>query len=206
MNIQKSRLVAMLTVMLMVCMMVTMFVIPASAATFDVGVNAGRADSHIVAAELYKLANADLHGEETYKDLATSLGYEQKTPIQAYFSIDGNSVYLPVQSYNTIIDKYNTKFPDTPIEMPMLTKYTNASGSIFYRLTTPDLVLERNTNTTLTLTYETTGKLVDSLGDSSLSGVLNQIIDLLTIVIPVLIGFIGLNKAIQFITGVLHSA
>lgn len=39
-----------------------------------------------------------------------------------------------------------------------------------------------------------------------LGGVLDEIIGLLPVVIPVMIGFIGLRKAISFLQGVLHSA
>ena len=39
-----------------------------------------------------------------------------------------------------------------------------------------------------------------------LSGVLDEIIALLPVVIPVMIGFIGLRKGISFLQGVLHSA
>ncbi len=39
-----------------------------------------------------------------------------------------------------------------------------------------------------------------------LSGVLDEIVGLLPVVIPVMIGFIGLRKGIQFLQGVLHSA
>lgn len=39
-----------------------------------------------------------------------------------------------------------------------------------------------------------------------LEGVLNEILGILPVVIPVMIGFIGLRKAISFLQGVLHSA
>ena len=39
-----------------------------------------------------------------------------------------------------------------------------------------------------------------------LSGVLDEIVALLPVVIPVMIGFIGLRKGISFLQGVLHSA
>ncbi len=39
-----------------------------------------------------------------------------------------------------------------------------------------------------------------------LSGVLSEIVGLLPVVIPVMIGFIGLRKGISFLQGVLHSA
>lgn len=39
-----------------------------------------------------------------------------------------------------------------------------------------------------------------------LGGVLDEIVALLPVAIPVMIGFIGLRKAISFLQGVLHSA
>ena len=39
-----------------------------------------------------------------------------------------------------------------------------------------------------------------------LSGVLNEVVSLLPVVIPVMIGFIGLRKGIAFIQHILHSA
>ena len=39
-----------------------------------------------------------------------------------------------------------------------------------------------------------------------LSGVLDEILGLLPVVIPVMIGFIGLRKGISFLQSVLHSA
>jgi hypothetical protein len=40
----------------------------------------------------------------------------------------------------------------------------------------------------------------------ALSGVLGEIVDLLPIVIPVMVGFIALRKGIGFIQSVLHGA
>lgn len=39
-----------------------------------------------------------------------------------------------------------------------------------------------------------------------MSGVLDEILSLLPVVIPVMIGFIGLRKGISFLQSVLHSA
>lgn len=39
-----------------------------------------------------------------------------------------------------------------------------------------------------------------------LGGVLDEIVGLLPVIIPVMIGFIGLRKGISFLQGVLHSA
>ena len=39
-----------------------------------------------------------------------------------------------------------------------------------------------------------------------IGGVLDEIVGLLPVIIPVMIGFIGLRKGISFLQGVLHSA
>lgn len=39
-----------------------------------------------------------------------------------------------------------------------------------------------------------------------IGGVLDEIVALLPVIIPVMIGFIGLRKGISFLQGVLHSA
>ena len=51
----------------------------------------------------------------------------------------------------------------------------------------------------------TTG-LASIVTSEMLGGVLDQIVALLPVVIPVMIGFIGLRKGISFLQGVLHSA
>lgn len=46
----------------------------------------------------------------------------------------------------------------------------------------------------------------DIITNSMLSGVLDQIIDLLPVVLPVMITFVGLRKGISFVMSMLHSA
>lgn len=48
--------------------------------------------------------------------------------------------------------------------------------------------------------------LSDIVTTEMMSGVLDEIVALLPVVIPVMIGFIGLRKGISFLQGVLHSA
>jgi len=206
MNIHKSRLAALVGLMLMVCMMVAMLVVPASAATFETKLAVGIIDRHKIATSFYEMAGAELHGHETYSDLAVFLGFPIDSSLQGVCSPDGNAAYANADNLAGFVDKYNTEYPETPIEVPYLPEYTSPADVVFYKITALGCVSRILNSNYGTLTYTTTGKLVDSLGDSSLSGVLNQIIELLPIVIPVLIGFIGLNKAIKFITGVLHSA
>lgn len=51
-----------------------------------------------------------------------------------------------------------------------------------------------------------TGTLAGIVTGEMISGVLDEIVAILPVVVPVMIGFIGLRKAISFLQGVLHSA
>lgn len=51
-----------------------------------------------------------------------------------------------------------------------------------------------------------TTKLSEVVTADALSGVLDEVIALLPVCIPVMIGFIGLRKGISFVQGLLHSA
>ena len=206
MNIQKSRLAALIGLMLMVCMMVAMLAVPASAATFEVAVGFGVVMENKVAANIYELSNADLHDCKTYSELAADLGYALDRKYQSAIAPDGNAVYLSETVIADYLIIYNEKYPETPITAPEFFQYISKNGIVVYKVPAYGCADKVFSTNYAKYTYTTTGKFVDSLEESSLSGVLNQIIDLLPIVIPVLIGFIGLNKAIKFIIGVLHSA
>ena len=52
----------------------------------------------------------------------------------------------------------------------------------------------------------TTNQLASVVTADMLQGVLTEVVGLLPVVIPVMIGFIGLRKGISFLQGVLHSA
>ena len=56
------------------------------------------------------------------------------------------------------------------------------------------------------LTAAAAGDLSSIVTAEMLGGVLDQIVGILPVVIPVMIGFIGLRKGISFLQGVLHSA
>lgn len=53
---------------------------------------------------------------------------------------------------------------------------------------------------------EATGTLASIVTADMISGVLTEIKAILPVVLPVMVGFIGLRKAISFLQGVLHSA
>ena len=205
MNIKKSRLAATLTVMLVVCMMVTMFVIPVSAATIEAKYYAVNCDYSSVASALFRSEKADLHGYASYDDLVASLGLSNGSTT-LLVSLDGNTVFLIEWFYNSLIAKYNDVYSDTPISNSLLSVYFNENGtSSYYAVNAPGIV-EPCDEIDGTLYFNTSGKVVDSLGTSSLSGVLDQIVDLLPVIIVVMVGFIALRKGISFIQNTLHSA
>ena len=51
-----------------------------------------------------------------------------------------------------------------------------------------------------------TGTLASIVSSQMISGVLDEIVGLLPVVLPTMIGFIGLRKGVSFLQGVLHSA
>lgn len=53
---------------------------------------------------------------------------------------------------------------------------------------------------------ELTTTLASIVTADMIGGVLDEIVALLPVVVPVMIGFIGLRKGISFLQGVLHSA
>lgn len=58
----------------------------------------------------------------------------------------------------------------------------------------------------VTVATATGTTLADAVSSADLTGVLNEIVALLPIVIPVVIGFIGLRKGIKFLFSTLRSA
>ena len=186
--------------------MVTMFVIPASAATFEVTAGLGYLSLNSLMAELLNLAEADLQKYASYEELATALGYSTDAQAQAYVLPDGSGCFILKNVCESLVAKYNEAYPDSAIEIPQLYVYKNNRGDNFYRVNKTGIVTKVFNSNQAILTYSTTGKLVESVSENSFTGVLNQIIDLLPIIIPVIIGFIALRKGISFIQNTLHSA
>lgn len=58
----------------------------------------------------------------------------------------------------------------------------------------------------MALSTTTASNLADVITADMLNGVLDQIIGLLPVVLPVMIGFIALRKGIGFVQSILHSA
>lgn len=50
------------------------------------------------------------------------------------------------------------------------------------------------------------GELATIVTADMMNGVLDEIVSMLPVIIPVMVGFIGLRKGISFLQGALHSA
>lgn len=213
MNIQKSRLAAILSVALMVCMMVTMFVVPASAAEVE-------EQAYYVEVEYTEEQEKVLHDYccsqcNNYSYLGFSdCGYmtesgELLLPYVNLFDHFNETCSVNTDAFTT----YSIDGDEYVIVPPGTLTLEDREYIVTFVREIPD---ETEPEETEPIETNPISPPIDSdssdLGLSAvvtkemLSGVLNEIVSLLPIVIPVMIGFIGLRKGISFLQSVLHSA
>lgn len=203
---QKSRLAALITVMLVFSIMISLFVVPASAAVYETEICPAMVSRENFSASIYRALDADLHGYSNYIDLAIYVYGEGL--VTAYSNTSGSILLCSNKMLERAINAYNLKFPDTPLTLGNRHFYTDSDGVLYYPfelyriIPASDLMLDQN----FTCTYEMSAVLTDTLDGTSFNGVLNHILELLPVVLVVIIGFIGLRKGISFIRSVLHSA
>ena len=222
MKLQKSRLMALLSVALMVCMMVTMMAIPASAAGFEsveVLYDSNASWSFLVPNVLYVMCpDYDIESHSLAVNMEQIISeLDMNFPPMAYFDSERGMVILKYDAFERIISMHNTLLPDhAALSVPAdVCEYREASsGALYYGFHSPASAGDYEGCEVATLrlaipdnTVSTTGtSLSDVVSSDMLTGVLSELINLLPIVIPVLIGFIGLRKGISFLQSVLHSA
>ena len=194
MTIQKSRLAALITVMLVFSIMISLLVVPASAATYDFVIpqlaNFTRADMAAVVLESQKVK---LQGAKDYKELATLLEYDNKDTI-AYCLKDSNTILIQTSKVNSVLDKYNSTYG---------TNHQVAAGEYFdgRNLFTPFKVssipwnIKESSTQTFTLSVDNEISFVAQ--SVNFTSILDTIVELLPIVLVVIIGFIGLRKGIH---------
>lgn len=112
MNIQKRRFSALLTMILIVCMMVTTFALPASASELDgmIKFYSINVDAAIFCAAFYETFGYDLQGFETYSDLAASIA--PSGSVQCLVSSDLYYLLIYPNYGGTISKAYKDAFPD----------------------------------------------------------------------------------------------
>lgn len=203
MNIQKSRLVAIISVMLIVCMMTVMLVVPASAATTVTAYTATVSPCELNA-YILEIWSADLQGYENYLSLALALGIEDGRQAMALCSENKDSIYIPHSIFDDLKELYDKTFnADIEIVTPR-NYYQNENGYVYFKF--PANITIYNKTVSRELTYCMESAFANAISSDGISGVFDQILSLLPIVIPVFIGFIGLDKAIKFLIGVLRGA
>ena len=206
MNIQKSRFAATLTVMLMVCMMVTLLVVPASAAEMT------SYDFYAHETNVYDAAFAAFLGLGSTIEspgVVTSFNIENRDTI-VYANADRTCFLIREADLRSWIDIHNEKM-ENPVSYdftqgyyisPEGDKYYPLSRYVYsFEMTDPvKFTFHDNDNTSLN------PGLSSVVTQELLSGGLDEVVALLPVVIPVMIGFIGLRKGISFLQSVLHSA
>lgn len=213
MNIQKSRLAAILSAALMVCMMVTMFVVPASAAEVE-------EQAYYVEVEYTEEQEKVLHDYWCSQcDKYSYLGISE-----CGYMTDSGELLLLYENVSNYFMETCSSNPD------LMTTYI-IEGEEYVIVPSGTVTLEDREFTVMlmreipdetepeeTEPIETNPIFPPTDSDSSDLGltdvvtpdlfnmVLDEVVSLLPIVIPVMIGFIGLRKGISFLQSVLHSA
>lgn len=211
MNIQKSRLMAMFTVMLMVCMMVTTMIIPASAAEVeDTFVKYSVLTKEIIAASL-EGNNVPLKAA-TYEDMAAEIMQEKG------FADDKMNPIFVGQNTGVVVTAINIgqwttdTYGDVVLFKVPFDFWDENHGDYrsYYLVGDFDIsgyapVGSGDITATIDIPDPPSG-ISAVVTKEMLSGVLDEVVALLPVVIPVMIGFIGLRKGISFLQSVLHSA
>ena len=203
MNFKKSRFAATLTVALMVCMMVAMMVVPASAAVIE------------EQAYYYEME----YDVETTKSIHSLLcGCNDQEGVEigqvSGFAFNNGQFLATADSTFSNFEGCNFNFAlltsweydgEVYYELPMLGNYiySDPDQIVIMTRTGPDeteppVTPPGSDGSDLGISEVVTPELFDT--------VLDEIVALLPVAIPVMIGFIGLRKGISFLQSVLHSA
>lgn len=197
MTIKKSRLAALITVMLVFSIMISLLVVPASAATYDLEFAVYDVPGVDFIASFLQENNVPLL-EASYLEMAQNIAESQETVVvdkagNVYYEISLKRL-LSFGGYKVDVEDVSPVTYYTQADIPYRLYRTG------YKL--PDDAVFKNN---LTVLYKTPS-LTDTVNADMTNGVLDQIIDLLPIVLVVIIGFIGLRKGIAFLQTVLHRA
>lgn len=195
MNIQKSRFTAMLTAMLIVCMMATLLVVPASAAVVE-------RELMTITIEPTETLWNQLHAELCSCDDFFPEDVDIES-LEAYIDVDFN-LYLTLE----FVENFQDYCGDGDYDLSARTIWNCAENGI--TLYETKVKAESGSFEAGSIGYIFASGRSDSISDvvtpELFNSTLDEIVTLLPVVIPVMIGFIGLRKGISFLQSVLHSA
>ena len=215
MNIQKRRITAIATMVLVVCMMVATMALPASAATVTVNLRNGcMITAGYVYEPILKAFKADLHGYSDYSALLKAMGLGVYDDTSVYVSTDQRSIYVQEGLLRTVANKYNALFPDdTPLNFENIgIVLTSSKGKEvrFLVIPNPGVTFDFNEETIEdTYTYETVDTVegaFDFLDESDLWHLMDEIKGILPAAVQALVGFIAIRKSIEFLQWCMHKA
>ena len=199
MNTQKSRFAAVVSMLLVVCMMVTTFVIPASAASVPVTVYNAKFNQVVSVASLFEHLQLDLCGYDSYIDLASAVGATGQSTFLC--TENGDYFYFNNNFIDRSISFYNQKTgSDFVFEDDFRIYYMTNEGQKFYKFKNINV----NARTSVIsvygeFTYHTNSAFVNAIPDNGLSSVFDSILEILPIALVAIVAYIGLRKGIDFV-------
>lgn len=215
MKIQKSRLAAILTVLVLVCSMAATMVIPASAdEVTQTFYYVESVHMSALAPAVWKAAGCDAeHGSGDWQAVVQKLGAYSDGLLsedKSVFLLDYNYIPYFCEQHGLVCTENNILSWEPEeyygdheyFAVPIDTSNMEYDSDIDY-----ELVFHSAASSGSDTPVETASSgLASIVNKEMLSGVLDEVINLLPVVIPVMIGFIGLRKGISFLQSVLHSA
>lgn len=214
MNIQKRSFRAIICMCLVLCTMVSVMVFPAFAAENDTVVYIAEVDAAGIVKSMLDYLGADpsLYGDQ-YENLEGFVYDTWGSSVAELYATENNTVLVSEEELVNCGELWY-EFTGDSVVYDFDQAYYSIDGMVYYAVaTSPDYTVVPDTSTQYVATpvagantdSDTGTKLSNVVNSDMLSGILGEIIDLLPIVIVVIIGFVGLRKAIGFIRGVLHN-
>lgn len=216
MNIQKSRLTSIISVLVLVCSMVAVMVIPAAAVeavNFYPVFNIPVVD---VVLAVFQQVGCEQDFRADCKETSISVFLAETmngfvSEDGAFFVVDSGNLENFVAVHSNCCDcEIHDEFYELPsyfsdsfdkeyLAVPLdVSGFERSGDDVIFTYSGPD--------TSSPSTPTTDSGLSKVVNKEMLTGVLNEVTSLLPIVIPVIVGFIGLRKGISFLQSILHGA
>lgn len=219
MKIQKSRITAIISVLVLVCSMAAVMVIPAAAAetvTFYTVYNVPVED---VVLAVFQQVGCEQDFREDCKKASISVflaetmdGFVSKDG--SVFVVDSNYLeyFVTVHSnccdcgiyeeFHELPSCYTDSSDNEYLAVPLdVSGFERSGDAVIFTYSGPD-----TSTPSVPTTPPTDSGLSKVVNKEMLTGVLNEVTSLLPIIIPVIVGFIGLRKGISFLQSILHGA
>lgn len=218
MKIQKSRVTAIISILVLVCSMVAVMAIPASAAELLQCYLVNDVPLDDVALAVFR--DAGCKSDFTSSDFMSAVTGVFMADTISGFMPDDKSVFLINAVFITSFENAHNLFCGCDLfdmSDDRYSAYFNQDDDYDYFAVSVDAANLEYEGSIITFEYTgsvsptpttptTDSDLSKVVNKEMLTGVLNEVTSLLSIVIPVAVGFIGLRKGISFLQSILHGA